>query len=260
MHPYIFHITYITNLNFNTKMDRVDLTNEENMRSGEDRLALGSLNDKELHFAVEMAHLLSAIAVGTGTWGIAAVIPKYLSLRLPLRVVNLIEEAFQIAMTGGDPLKFEYGNEGCNMVSLDLSRLKQEILKGKLAGKAHKKVESGCSKVTGCTTKERSFTLPKILEYTKDHCNLNTAPTIISMLNYFLRNAEDSTQEEKNMVDEVERMMLHPDRGDQVTGNKSSFTENAQQVNFTFPSGISAKELMANFPKILKQLKKSRNG
>lgn len=39
-------------------MDRVDLTNEENMRSGEDRLALGSLNDKELHFAVEMAHLL----------------------------------------------------------------------------------------------------------------------------------------------------------------------------------------------------------
>ena len=122
------------------------------------------------------------------------------------------------------------------------------------------KVESGCSKVKGCTTKERSFTLPKILEYTKDHCNLNTAPTIISMLNYFLRNAEDSTQEEKNMVDEVERMMLHPDRGDQVTGNKSCFTENAQQVNFTFPSGISAKELMANFPKILKKLKKTRNG
>ena len=82
-------------------MDRVNLTNEENMRSGEDRLALGSLNDKELHFAVEMAHLLRGfqkeggditinnfavntnkftIAVGTGTWGIAAVVPKYLSL------------------------------------------------------------------------------------------------------------------------------------------------------------------------------------
>ena len=31
----------------------------------------------------EKAVLSIPIAVGTGTWGIAAVIPKYLSLRLP---------------------------------------------------------------------------------------------------------------------------------------------------------------------------------
>jgi len=99
-------------------MDRVDLTNEENMRSGEDRLALGSLNDKELHFAVEMAHLLrgfqkeggditvnniavGTIAVGTGTWGIAAVIPKYLSLRLPKESFPPFNEESQVEPKAG---------------------------------------------------------------------------------------------------------------------------------------------------------------
>ena len=42
-------------------------------------LAFASCGSDEPKYADPEAH---AIAVGTGTWGIAAVIPKYLSLRL----------------------------------------------------------------------------------------------------------------------------------------------------------------------------------
>ena len=45
-------------------------------------LAFASCGSDEPKYADPEAH---AIAVGTGTWGIAAVIPKYLSLRLQLR-------------------------------------------------------------------------------------------------------------------------------------------------------------------------------
>ena len=43
------------------------------------------------------------------------------------------------------------------------------------------------------------------------------------MLNLFLRDAGDSTQEERDMVDEVEYKLLHPDLGDTVQDNKTSF-------------------------------------
>ena len=41
--------------------------------------SVGVISDAQGHFTLT----IPAIAVGTGTWGIAAVIPKYLSLRLP---------------------------------------------------------------------------------------------------------------------------------------------------------------------------------
>ena len=44
--------------------------------------------------------LLAAIAVGTGTWGIAAVIPKYLSLRLRTKY-DLTDEEIQILRSCG---------------------------------------------------------------------------------------------------------------------------------------------------------------
>ena len=40
--------------------------------------SVGVISDAQGHFTLT----IPAIAVGTGTWGIAAVIPKYLSLRL----------------------------------------------------------------------------------------------------------------------------------------------------------------------------------
>ena len=48
--------------------------------------SVGVISDAQGHFTLT----IPAIAVGTGTWGIAAVIPKYLSLRLqPERFVPL---------------------------------------------------------------------------------------------------------------------------------------------------------------------------
>jgi hypothetical protein len=107
---------------------------------------------------------------------------------------------------------------------------------------------------------ERSFSLSMILDYTENHTNEHTAPTLIAMLNYFLRNAGNCTKEEIEKVDGMERKMLYPHRGDQVQGNKNSFTDSAQLVSFTLPANMSKEELIASFPIIVEQLKKTRNG
>ena len=61
-----------------------------NMRSIENRLLLKGRKNKKTIITLLLVLVAMAgqaqtftIAVGTGTWGIAAVIPKYLSLRLP---------------------------------------------------------------------------------------------------------------------------------------------------------------------------------
>ena len=56
---------------------------------------------------------------------------------------------------------------------------------------------------------ERQFSLGMILEYCIKHTNHRTVPPIISMLNVFLRNSDNSTQEERDIIDQVEYKLLN---------------------------------------------------
>ena len=56
---------------------------------------------------------------------------------------------------------------------------------------------------------ERQFSLGMILEYCIKHTNHHTVPPIISMLNVFLRNSGNSTQEERDIIDQVEYKLLN---------------------------------------------------
>ena len=56
---------------------------------------------------------------------------------------------------------------------------------------------------------ERQFSLGMILEYCIKHTNHRTVPPIISMLNVFLRNSGNSTQEERDIIDQVEYKLLN---------------------------------------------------
>ena len=55
----------------------------------------------------------------------------------------------------------------------------------------------------------RTFTLGMILNYCTKHTNHASAPPIISMLNVFLRNSGNSTQEERDIIDQVEYKLLN---------------------------------------------------
>lgn len=74
------------------------------------------------------------------------------------------------------------------------------------------------------------------------------------MLNLFLRDAGDSTQEERDMVDEVEYKLLHPDLGDTVQGNKTSFGNNSNMVNFNLSNNTDYEKLFASLPEKVRRM------
>ena len=55
----------------------------------------------------------------------------------------------------------------------------------------------------------RTFTLGMILDYCIKHTNHTSAPPIISMLNVFIRNSGNSTQEERDIIAQVEYKLLN---------------------------------------------------
>ena len=74
------------------------------------------------------------------------------------------------------------------------------------------------------------------------------------MLNLFLRDSGNSTPEERDMVDKVEYKILHPDTGDKVQGNKTSFGNNSNMLNFNFPENTDYEKLFAALPEDIKQM------
>ena len=101
---------------------------------------------------------------------------------------------------------------------------------------------------------ERSFTLSMILDYCENRTTHVTGPVIIAMLNLFLRDSGNSTAEERDMVDKVEYKILHPDNGDKVQGNKTSFDNNSNMVNFNLPENVDFEKFFAALPEDLKQM------
>lgn len=89
-------------------------------------------------------------------------------------------------------------------------------------------------------SKERSFTLNQILDFGENHTDREEGRVIIKMLNFFLRNAGNSTEEERDKVDKLEHKILNPETGDNVMGNKNSFSGDAKLVNLQMSQGMSA--------------------
>lgn len=74
------------------------------------------------------------------------------------------------------------------------------------------------------------------------------------MINVLLRDCGDSTQEERDMVDDVERQLLRPNWGDTVQGNKTSFGNNSNMVTFNLSGNTDYQKLFESLPKEVKQM------
>ena len=92
--------------------------------------------------------------------------------------------------------------------------------------------------------RERAFTLKMIVDYCKKHLNLDKASTVVAMLNKFLRDAKDYTEEECKLVDSVELEYLSRKYGDTIMGDKNEFNGNSTHNTITLPPGMTPQEAM----------------
>ena len=75
--------------------------------------------------------------------------------------------------------------------------------------------------------RERAFSLGMIVDYCKKHLNIERSNVIVGMLNKFLRDAQDYTQAECDLVDSIEIEYLNKKYGDTVMGDKNYFYGNS---------------------------------
>lgn len=92
--------------------------------------------------------------------------------------------------------------------------------------------------------RERAFTLKLIVDYCKKHLELDKASTIVAMLNKFLRDARDYTQEECDLVDSIEIEYVNRKYGDTIMGDKNEFNDNSGLNQIALPPGMSVQEAM----------------
>lgn len=92
--------------------------------------------------------------------------------------------------------------------------------------------------------RERAFTLSMIVDYSKKHLNLERSSIISGMLNKFLRDARDYTQEECDLVDSIEIELSNKKYGDTVMGDKNEFSGYATHNTIELPLGMSPQEAM----------------
>lgn len=92
--------------------------------------------------------------------------------------------------------------------------------------------------------RERAFTLSMIVDYSKKHLNFERSSIISGMLNKFLRDARDYTQEECDLVDSIEIELSNKKYGDTVMGDKNEFSGNSAHNTITLPPGMTAQEAM----------------
>lgn len=90
--------------------------------------------------------------------------------------------------------------------------------------------------------RDRAFTLKMIVDYCKKHLNLDKAAVIVAMLNKFLRDARDYTQEECELVDSVEIEYLNKKYGDTVMGDKNVFRDSSGLNRITLPEGMTPQQ------------------
>lgn len=87
---------------------------------------------------------------------------------------------------------------------------------------------------------ERSFTLSMIVDYCKNRSELRQVEPIIHMLYKFLR--RKGTEQEYEMVDEIETVISEKKSGDTIMGDKNEFNDNSGLNRITLPPGITPQE------------------
>jgi len=203
-----------------------------------------------------------------------------------LKVINLIENSFRRYKSGKDPLMFSFQRPKRVVVKLDLSDIKEEIENSRrgmtseslirfdeaekdnpilienerLQQKVEEqqleinrlKLEQG--KPESERKQERSFSMKDILDYSVNSTTPEIGTGIIAMINRFLRNARDVTQEECDMVDEAENRILHPHLGDDIEGNKLQFQDRSSLFNLTLAKDVSINKVWNEIPEDAKLL------
>lgn len=98
----------------------------------------------------------------------------------------------------------------------------------------------------------RRFTLDEIVEYAKENSSLEESRVIQLMLFNLLVN--DGTKEERTKVSSITTYILKRKAGDQVQGNKTSFGNNSNMLNFNFPENTDYEEFFAALPENIKKM------
>ena len=111
--------------------------------------------------------------------------------------------------------------------------------------------------------KGRLFTLDEIVDYAKEKTSLEESRIIQLMLFCLLVN--DGTKEEREKVSSIQTQILNRTAGDQVQGNKTSFGNYSNMVNFHMPENTDYDKFFAAMPKemkdiLMKQLTQKDNG
>lgn len=98
----------------------------------------------------------------------------------------------------------------------------------------------------------RRFTLDEIVEYTKENVSLEESRIIQLMLFNLLMN--DGTREERTKVSSITAYILNRNAGDQVQGNKTSFGNYSNMLNFNLPENADYEKFFAALPENVKQM------
>lgn len=97
----------------------------------------------------------------------------------------------------------------------------------------------------------RRFTMEEIVTYAKENLSLDKSVYIQAMLYSLLR--KDGTQEEREMVNSITTYILNRNAGDQVQGNKTSFGNYSNMVNFNLSEHTDYEQLFKALPPEIKE-------
>ena len=98
----------------------------------------------------------------------------------------------------------------------------------------------------------RRFTLDQIVEYAKENLTIEIAYHIQLMLHTLMQN--DSTKEEREKVSSIPAFIRNRNTGDQVQGNKTSFGNYSNMLNFNLPENADYEKFFAALPENVKQM------
>lgn len=98
----------------------------------------------------------------------------------------------------------------------------------------------------------RRFTMDEIVEYTKENLSLDKSVYIQNMLYVLL--SKDGTPEEREMVNSIPTYIRNRNTGDQVQGNKTSFGNYSNMLNFNLPENADYEKFFAALPENVKQM------
>ena len=122
--------------------------------------------------------------------------------------------------------------------------------------------EDETEKLEGCCCAEpeveeedqhiRRFTLDEIVKYAKENLTIEIAYHIQLMLHTLMQN--DSTKEEREKVSSIPAFIRNRNTGDQVQGNKTSFGNYSNMLNFNLPENADYEKFFAALPENVKQM------